>query len=53
MDKNYYVISLISKDFLERRSRIANFAYISKNGTTFIKTSLKDSKKIKKIRIMF
>ena len=49
MDKNYDVITFISKYFLLRRPRVANFADI-KIATMFIKTTFKGSKKVKRIR---
>ena len=44
-DRNYDVITLISKYLILRRPRVANFADIIK-----IKTTFKDWKKIKRIR---
>ena len=45
MDINYDVITFIS-----RKTRVLSFAEIIKSGTIFFKTTLKDSKKVKRIR---
>ena len=50
MDRNYNVITFISKYFYFKKARGANFADIIKISTMFIKTAFKDSKKFKKIR---
>ena len=47
MDKNYDVITFISKKNISRRPRIANFADVIKTTTIFIKAIFKDSKKLK------
>ena len=47
MDKNYDVITFISKKIISRRPRIANFADVIKTATIFIKAIFKDSKKLK------
>ena len=44
MDINYDVITFIS-----RKTRVLSFAEIIKSGTIFFKTTLKDSKKVKRI----
>ena len=50
MDKNYDVISFISKTFILRRPGVATFADIIKIITMFIKTIFKNSRKAKRIR---
>ena len=50
MDGNYDVITFISKYFIFRRPRLANFADIIKITIMFIKTIFKDSKNVKGIR---
>ena len=50
MDRNYDVITFISVYLFLRRSRVANFADIIKIASLFIKTTFKDSKKVKRIR---
>ena len=52
MVKNYDVITIISK-YLLRKPGVDNFADIIKIVTAFIKKNFKDSKKIKKIEIMY
>ena len=47
MDRNYDVITFI---FILRRSRVANFAEITKIGIMFIKTTFKDPNQVKRIR---
>ena len=49
MGKNYDVITFFQKIFL-RRPGVAIFADIIKIVTMFIKTILKDSKKVRRIR---
>ena len=50
MDRNYNVKNFISKSFTLERSRVAKFADIVKMATIFIKTTFKDSNKVKEIR---
>ena len=50
MGKNDDVISFFQKIFILRRPRVAIFADIIKILTTFIKTILKDSRKVRRIR---
>ena len=50
MDRNYDLISLISKGYILRRHREAIFAGIIKILTMFIKTIFKNSRKVKRIR---
>ena len=50
MDRNYDLISLISKSYILRRRNGAIFAGIIKILTMFIKTIFKKSRKIKRIR---
>ena len=50
MDRNYDVITFISKCLYSRRPREANFAGIIKIATMFIKTIFKESNKFKRIR---
>ena len=50
MDGDYDAITFISKYIFLRRPRVANFADIIKIATIFIKTTFKDSKKVKRIR---
>ena len=47
MDRNYDVITFVSEFLSKRRPGIANFEII-KVETMFIKTTFKDSKKLKK-----
>ena len=55
MERNYDVINFISKfqAFILRRPVVAFFADIIKIVTMFIKRIFKDSKKVKKIEIMY
>ena len=48
MDRNYDVITIISKYLMLRRPRVVIFADIIKIVTMFIKTITKDSRKFKK-----
>ena len=48
MNKNFDVINFISKYLHLRRPRVANFADIIKVAAIFLKTTLKDSKKVLK-----
>ena len=48
MDIDFGVITFISKIFISRRTRLANFAGIIKIEVTLIKTTYKDSIKFKK-----
>ena len=50
MDKNYDAIAFFQKNLILRRLRVAIFAGIIKIVTLFIKTTHKDSRKIKRIR---
>ena len=50
MDRNYDVIIFFQKIFILRRPEVAIFADIIKILTTFIKTILKDSRKVRRIR---
>ena len=50
MDKIYDVITFLKKIFILRRPEVAIFADIIKILTTFIKTILKDSRKLRRIR---
>ena len=50
MDRNYDVITFVSKTFILRRPRVADFADIIKITTMFIKTIFENSKKVKIIR---
>ena len=50
MDKIYDVITFFKKIFILRRPEVAIFADIIKILTTFIKTILKDSRKLRRIR---
>ena len=50
MDTDYDVISFFQKTFILRRLGVAIFADIIKIETIFIKTILKDSRKVRKIR---
>ena len=49
MDSNYDVTTFLSKNFILRRPGVAIFADIIKIVTMFIKTILKDSRKVKKL----
>ena len=48
MDRNYDVINFVSKYL-----KVANFADIIKFSTIIIKATLTDSKKVKRIKIMY
>ena len=50
MDRNYDAITCFSKKIILRRPEVVIFADIMKSLTIFIKTILKDSKKVKRIR---
>ena len=51
MDRNYDVITFISKYFyFKKASTATNVADIIKVATTFIRTTFKDPKKVKRIR---
>ena len=50
MDKNYDVITFISKCVYFKKAGVANFAGIIKIVTMFIKKILKDSRKLRRIR---
>ena len=50
MDRNYDVITFFQKTLTLRRPGVAIFADIIKIVTTFIKTILKYSRKVRKIR---
>ena len=50
MDRNYVVINFISKFFFKKRPREVNLADIIKIVTMIIKTTLKDSQKLKRVR---
>ena len=43
---------LFQNTFILRRPRVANFAYIIKIATMFIKTTFKDSKKLNELEII-
>ena len=49
MERNYDVITFISKDLYFKKAGLATFADI-KIGTMFIKTTFKDAKEVKRIR---
>ena len=49
MDKNYDAMSLISKHLYFKKVGEANFAAIIKNTIMVIKTTFKDSQKVKRI----
>ena len=49
MDRNYNVITYISKYFILRRPRVATFANIIKVVTMFIKAIFRYPKKVKRI----
>ena len=53
MDRNYDVLTFISKYLFLRRPRVANSADIIKIATMFIKTTFKDSKKLKELEIIY
>ena len=50
MDKNYDVITFISKYSYFKKAWSSHFADIIKIVTTFIRTIIKNSKKVKRIR---
>ena len=50
MGKNYDVITFFQNIFVLRRPGVAIFAYIIKIVTMFIKPTLKDSRKVRRIR---
>ena len=50
MHIDYDVITLFSKVFILKRPGVATLADIIKIETTFIKTILKDSRKVRRIR---
>ena len=50
MKRNYDVITLFQRKFILRRPRVGIFAGFIKTMTTFIKTILKDSRKVGRIR---
>ena len=52
MDRNHD-LAFISKHLFLRRPRVANFVDIIKIATTFIKITLKDSKKVKELEIIY
>ena len=51
MDRNHDVIIFTSKYFILRRRRVANFPGIVKILTIFIKATVKDSKKVIRIKL--
>ena len=53
MDRNHDVIIVISKYFILRRPKVANFANIIKIPTMFIKTTFKGLKKLKELKIIY
>ena len=50
MGKDYNVITFISKYLILRKPGVVIFSYIIRIVTMFIKTTTKDSRKVKKIR---
>ena len=52
MDKNYDIITFISKYLILKKSREARFADIMKIATMFVKTTFQNSKKLNKLEIM-
>ena len=50
MDRNYDIVTVFLKNFILRPPEVAIFADIIKTLTTFIKTVLKDSRKVRRIR---
>ena len=50
MDRNYDAITCFSKKYILRRPEVVIFAGIMKSPTIFVKTILKYSKKVKRIR---
>ena len=53
MDRHYDVIALFQNIFISRRCRVVNYADIVIIATMFIKTTCKDSKKLKELEIMY
>ena len=53
MDRSYDAITFISKYLYFKKTVVANFDDIIKIVAVFIKTIFKDSRKIKRIRIMY
>ena len=53
MDRHNDVIALFQNIFISRRSRVVNYAHIVIIATMFIKTTCKDSKKLKELEIMY
>ena len=52
MNRNYDVITFISKYLYLIRPRVANFVVITKIAPMFIKATFNDSKKLKSLEIM-
>ena len=52
MNRNNDVITLLQITFILRRSRVSDFSDIIKIATMFIKTTFKDSKKLKELEAM-
>ena len=52
MNRNYDVITLLQITFILRRSRVSDFSDIIKIATMFIKTTFKDSRKLKELEAM-
>ena len=50
MNRNYYIVTFISKSLYFKSPRVAIFADIIKIVAMFIKTIFKDSKIVKRIR---
>ena len=50
MDRNYGVITFFQKILILRQPEVTIFARIIRTLATFIKTILKDSRKVRKIR---
>ena len=53
MDKNYDIITFISKTFTLRRRRVTSFADIIKIATKFTKTNFKDSKSLQELETIY
>ena len=53
MDRSYDAITFISKYLYFKKTVVANFDDIIKIVAVFIKTIFQDSRKIKRIRIMY
>ena len=53
MNRNYYIITFISKSLYFKSPRVAIFADIIKIVAMFIKTIFKDSKIVKELEIMY